>query len=138
MSKTETVWVKPTGRGQMPSGRWADEGGAPFEVTETAFSARWMKRLNPKEVKAALRTAKEGAASNVDLSADLEEANEAIVALKAELSAMTDQRDKMSAAGQELTAKLAAKVSSEVKALNTEKAKPKVLDSNSISGEAKS
>jgi hypothetical protein len=137
MSKTETAWVKPTGRGQMPSGRWADEGGAPFEVTEAAFSKRWMQPLTPKEVKSLLRAAKDGAASNVDLSADLEEANEAIVALKAELSAMTDQRDKMSAAGQELTAQLAAKVDVEIKALNADKAKAKAPPTNSIAGDAK-
>ena len=51
MGKSKKVWVRPVARGQMPSGKWTDEGGAPFQVPEGAVSKSWQKALKPAEAK---------------------------------------------------------------------------------------
>ncbi len=95
MANPKLVWVKPTGRGQLASGRFVEENGPPFQVAENKVSKRWMKLLTPAEIKAlAPEPAGEVSDSEVDR-------------LTAELAAMTAERDKMDAAGKALTEGLA-------------------------------
>lgn len=92
------VWVFPTQRGQMPNGVWTDEGGAPFQVAETAVSKSWQKRVEKDEA-AELDKAK--AAADKAQRAK----SPGVAELSKQIAALEAERDELKAQVEALTAK---------------------------------
>lgn len=101
--KVKKVWVVATQRGQNPdSMAWVDENALPFEIDETKVSKRWMKVIKASEAKALLAGAEPSEADDGDAGNSDE-----VDGLKKQVADLTEERDKMDAAGKDLTQQVA-------------------------------